>query len=450
MINLIEVKNFRSLKYISQKLNGFNVLVGANATGKTTFMDLIKFVADIVDNGIEKAVFERVSNFDELTFGKQGGDIEFAIELKLPESKVRELRNSEKKKQIILDFSEVDGTKKNEVESGRKYEIIRYEIKIGKILETDEIAIKDEVAWLLPSSASSQTDTFFSRTLFPQYFSSINSVFNSNGNKFLDKEYKRILSKKFGGNDNFYVETADNSGWIPSFKLGIKKSALGNLPDDETRFPASTWLKKFLLEEIQLFILNSLIIKRPSPPGQGLNFKTDGSNLPWVIDNLRHKNPDSFRIWLEHIQTTLKDIVDIDTRVREDDRHRYIVVKYKNEVEVPSWLVSDGTLRLLALTIPAYISNLTGAYLIEEPENGIHPKAIECVFQSLSSVYSAQILLASHSPIILGIVEPKNLLCFGKTPDGITDVVLGSEHPKLRDWKGTPNLSSLFAGGILS
>jgi predicted ATPase len=97
MINLIEVKNFRSLKYISQKLNGFNVLVGANATGKTTFMDLIKFVADIVDNGIEKAVFERVSNFDELTFGKQGGDIEFAIELKLPESKVRELRNSEKK-----------------------------------------------------------------------------------------------------------------------------------------------------------------------------------------------------------------------------------------------------------------------------------------------------------------------------------------------------------------
>ena len=88
--------------------------------------------------------------------------------------------------------------------------------------------------------------------------------------------------------------------------------------------------------------------------------------------------------------------------------------------------------------------------MIEEPENGIHPKAIECVFQSLSSVYSAQILLASHSPIILGIVKPSQLLCFGKTDEGITDVVLGTEHPKLKDWKGTPNLSSLFAGGILS
>ena len=426
MISRIEVKNFRSLKYLSQSLNSFNVLVGANATGKTTFMDLIKFVADIVDNGIEKAVFERVSNYDELTFGKQGGDIEFAIELKIPE-------------EIITKFE-------------KSHSIIRYEIKIGKFLETNEIGIKDEVAWLLPNTQSSQSNSIvFNKELFPEYLSnSEKSVFDNNGNKFQNKKYKRTLSKKMNGNDNFYVETSNNSGWIPSFKLGIKKSALGNLPADETRFPASTWLKKYLLEEVQLFILNSLVIKRPSPPGQGLSFKTDGSNLPWVIDNLRRTSPDSFSFWLDHIQTTLKDIVDIDTRVRDDDRHRYIIVKYNNGVEVPSWLVSDGTLRLLALTIPAYIKNLSGTYLIEEPENGIHPKAIECVFQSLSSVYGAQILLASHSPIILGIVKPSDLLCFGKTTDGITDVVLGSEHPKLRDWKGSPDLSSLFASGILS
>lgn len=428
MINLIEAKNFRSLKYLSQSLNSFNVLVGANATGKTTFMDLIKFVADIVDNGIEKAVFERVNNYEELTFAKKGGDIEFAIELKLPDN-------------IQILFEEA-------IE--KPFQIIRYEIKIGILEDNNDLAIKDEVAWLLPNNHSSQTDNVAVRTLFPDYFISQKTVFNNNGNKFLNKEYKRVISKKFKGNDNFYVETANNSGWIPSFKLGIKKSALGNLPDDETRFPASTWLKKFLLEEVQLFILNSLVIKRPSPPGQGLSFKTDGSNLPWVIDNLRRTSPKSFNLWLEHIQTTLKDIIDIDTRVRDDDRHRYILVKYKNGVEVPSWLVSDGTLRLLALTIPAYISNLSGAYLIEEPENGIHPKAIECVFDSLCSVYNAQILLASHSPIILGIVEPRHLLCFGKTSDGITDVVLGSEHPKLRDWKGSPNLSSLFASGILS
>ena len=88
-------------------------------------------------------------------------------------------------------------------------------------------------------------------------------------------------------------------------------------------------------------------------------------------------------------------------------------------------------------------------YLIEEPENGIHPSAVEAVFQSLSSVYDAQILLATHSPVILSLAEPDKVLCFKKTESGATDIVLGSEHPALHDRKGETNLGTLFAGGVL-
>lgn len=69
--------------------------------------------------------------------------------------------------------------------------------------------------------------------------------------------------------------------------------------------------------------------------------------------------------------------------------------------EVPSWIVTDGTLRLLALALPAYLTEFDGIYLIEEPQNGIHPKAVATMIQSLSSVYKAQILLATHSSVIL-------------------------------------------------
>lgn len=58
---------------------------------------------------------------------------------------------------------------------------------------------------------------------------------------------------------------------------------------------------------------------------------------------------------------------------------------------------------------PAYIPGLEGAYLIEEPENGIHPRAVETVLQSLSSVYNAQVLLATHSPVILSLAQPEQL-----------------------------------------
>jgi predicted ATPase len=236
---------------------------------------------------------------------------------------------------------------------------------------------------------------------------------------------------------------------MPSFKLGIKRSALGNLPADETKFPASTWLKTFLQTGVQLFILDSLKMRNPSLPGQSTQFKPDGSNLPWVIENLR-KNKKKYTQWIEHIQTALPDVQNIYTIEREEDKKRYIKIKYNNGVEVPSWLISDGTLRLLALTIPAYLQDLNGVFLIEEPENGIHPKAIEAVFLSLSSVYSAQVLIASHSPVVLGMVEPNQLMCFAKTEKGITDIVMGNHHPKLKDWKGNPNLNILFASGILS
>lgn len=172
------------------------------------------------------------------------------------------------------------------------------------------------------------------------------------------------------------------------------------------------------------------------------------SNLPWVIEDLK-KNTERFEEWVDHIKTALPDIITIDIIEREDIRHKYLRIRYNNDIAVPSWLLSDGTLRLLALTIPAYLSDFNGVYLIEEPENGIHPKAVEAVYQSLSSVYNAQILMASHSPILLAMVEPKDILCFAKNSDGSTDVVSGDKHPLLKHWQGEVSLSSLFSSGIL-
>jgi predicted ATPase len=101
------------------------------------------------------------------------------------------------------------------------------------------------------------------------------------------------------------------------------------------------------------------------------------------------------------------------------------------------------------LTLPAYLPDMQGIYLIEEPENGIHPRAVETMYQSLSSVYDAQILMATHSPVILSVADASQVLCFSKTAGGATDVVQGNHHPALRDWKGEENLGVLFAGGVL-
>jgi len=74
---------------------------------------------------------------------------------------------------------------------------------------------------------------------------------------------------------------------------------------------------------------------------------------------------------------------------------------------------------------------------------------VETVLQSLSSVYNAQVLLATHSPVILSLAQPEQVLCFSRTSQGATDIVLGSEHPRLRQWRGETDLGTLFASGVL-
>jgi predicted ATPase len=155
-----------------------------------------------------------------------------------------------------------------------------------------------------------------------------------------------------------------------------------------------------------------------------------------------------FEDWLAHVRTALPEIRNIDSIARPEDNTRYVMVLYNDDVQVPSWMLSEGTLRLLQLTILAYLPDFHGVYLIEEPENGVHPSALETIYQSLSSIYSAQVLVSSHSPILLNMAKPKQLLCFSKSPDGVK-IVRGDEHPALKDWQNEVSLGTLAASGIL-
>ena len=77
--------------------------------------------------------------------------------------------------------------------------------------------------------------------------------------------------------------------------------------------------------------------------------------LPWNVRYLREIHGDEYREWIRHVQTVLPELDDIRVVEREDDRHAYLMLRYANGVEIPSWMTSDGTLKLLALTLFAYL-----------------------------------------------------------------------------------------------
>jgi predicted ATPase len=417
MFSLVEARNYRCLWHVRQPMRRFHALIGPNASGKSTYLDVVRFLSDLVQpDGLDAAIERRTQNWHDLVWMEEGNAFELAVEAPIPEEKRTDLENSQ-------------------------WNRCRYEVRIGETAPS-EVGIQEETLLLKTEEPSEENQR--QASLFPDWKRSRPDTICSEKGQ---PGRKTVVSKVAGGNDNFYDET--DSGWDHNFKLGPRRAALANVPEDQTKFAVSTWFKRMLVGGIEFLRLDSEAMRRPSPPGKGTSFRADGSNLPWVIRHLREEHPTQFQRWTRHVQTSL-DVKDVDTRVREEDRHCYLRVQYRSGVTVPSWGLSDGTLRMFALTLLPYLPDLDGPVLIEEPENGIHPPAVETVYESLSSVYDSQVLVATHSPVFLSCAEPEHMLCFALDEEGKTDVVLGSDHPRLREWQHETDLGTLFAGGVLA
>ncbi|MXZ42403.1 MAG: ATP-binding protein [Caldilineaceae bacterium SB0666_bin_21] len=418
MITLVEALNYRCLRYVQRPMKPFHVLVGPNASGKTTFLDVIAFLSDLVSDGLDAALSERSPVPEALLFAGKGDRFELAVEARIP----NELRD---------------------LTSSPNLDTVRYEIAIGFDEFRRGFEIKDEGLLLKKAKVIEKHQ----HSIFPMHPVPLDTLQTQ-----IDvSDVNIVVDKIKDGKDKFlsenYGKSDDIRGYL--FELGPQRSTLGNLPADPSRFPVAIWFRDYLSAGVQRFVLNSSEIKRPSPPTRVAGFLPDGSNLPWVVARMREEDPKRYSMWIAHLKTALDDLKDITTVERPEDRHCYMVYEYVSGLKVPSWLVSDGSLRLTALTLPAYLSGLQGIYLIEEPENGVHPKAVVAVYDSLSSVYESQVLLATHSPVVLNAVDIDDVLCFAKDDDGATDIVLGSEHPKLQNWQGMTDLGTLLASGVL-
>jgi predicted ATPase len=420
----IEALGYRSLRYVAQPLGPFHVLVGPNASGKSSFLDVVAFLGDMLRGGVTAAI---------------QGDPRFGIPLRAPDGKHLAWMRERDRFELAIEVT-IPEERLSRVKNGRP-DVCRYEVAIDV---AGPLRISSETLWLKREDVASPPQQ---RTLFPEPPSPPDSLVHA-PRKRTPQGWKKVVSR--GEEPEKVMFLSETSGWNNPFRIEADKAALASLPEDEERFPVATWFRKVLTDGVQRLVLSAEHMRRPSPPGSSRGYLPDGSNLPHVVHALEREHPDRLGRWIEHLREALPDLEGVTTQEREEDRHRYLVLRYRSGLEAPSWLVSDGTLRLLALTVLAYMPDLTGIHLIEEPENGVHPRAVETVFQSLSSVYGAQVLLATHSPVVVRMAELGQVLCFGRDSNGATDLVPGTEHPRLRDWKGSIDMGTLLAAGILS
>lgn len=425
VISLVEVLNYKSLRYVQVPLDEFHILVGPNASGKSAFFDVLLFLKDLLNIGAEGAVRQRAQTLQELVWQQQEKSFEIAVEFLVPE-----------------DLRAQNGL--------HPYPACRYIVQIS-VDENEGIAVTGEQLWLMrkqsPDRSKEQKTSLFpqepnlpeSETLLIPRYRRPPRWFKS------DAVVRRTETK------DYFRSEIDR--WSPSARYARVRPAITYVPEEE-RFPVATWVRKLLSERIQLLQLNPIAMRRPCPPDAPRSFQPDGSNLPMMVRQLKEREPKTkFRWWLEHLKVVLPNLEDVSVEEFPHNRFLYLQTRFAPKLTVPQWLLSDGTLRLMALTLLPYVMEAGSVWLIEEPENGIHPTAIEEVFKALEPPNNGQILIATHSPMFLSLLRPKDLrllLCFARTESGATDIVRGDLHPHLKRWHGEVNLSVYFAGGVLA
>jgi predicted ATPase len=116
-----------------------------------------------------------------------------------------------------------------------------------------------------------------------------------------------------------------------------------------------------------------------------------------------------------------------------------IYFEFVNGQQVPASQTSDGVLLVLAYLTVFYLPppHRPRVVLVEEPENGIHPKRLQDVLGILRDLIkeqtTSQVILTTHSPYVLDLFEPQEVSLCRMTADGSVSVHRLSESQTVQE-----------------
>ena len=424
MISHIDVTNYRCFERLGVSLSEFCVFAGVNGSGKTTLLDIPVLLGDLLrSRNVSGAFMERLldrgartGSLAEIPFRAQRESFSLGIEARLPDT--------------IRDSLVAESPATVQRDSAKWPSHIRYELRL-QVNDAHELLVKNEYLFVFPMSEE------YEMSRLPMQ-----------GENAEQQDWRFILRREYGSATIFRAET--KSAKERATQVDDTLTAFARLQyETESDFLAGRWLLDFLLHGVLFFDPKWENLRKASPPGLPKKLISSGENLPWLALRLQQTDADRFAAWVAHVRTALPQITTISVREREEDHHAYFRVQYEGGYEVTSSGLSEGTLRILALTLVAYLDDTPPLLIIEELENSIHPQAIGAIMQLLRSLYDQQVWISTHAPVVLADSQVSDLFITRLDRSGAATGIPGAEHTRLAQWKGEIDLGSLFATGVL-
>ena len=391
MLTRLEVDGFKTFEGLKVDFMPFTAILGSNAAGKSNLFDVIQLLSQLATRDVAEAVKqmrgEPLELFRQTTTGRCR-QITIAAEV-LVDPVVRDPWGSE----VELTHTRI------------RYEVVleRREVRPGieRILVVREAAfpiMRKDDQWALaqqPSAAFRSTYLKYARQ-------------------------KPWLTTEAGSDREGAVFNVHQDGKQGRNRPASAAEATVLYSITNAEFPHLFALREEM-RHWRLLQLDPTLLRKPVPVAASDELEPDGSNLAAVLARLKAETASEAqpRGVLDDIAVDLNNLIPgirkLDADLHDASREYRVELTMRDGLPFSSRVLSDGTLRVLALLTLLHDPAHRGLICFEEPENGVHPGRVKLLVRQLGNMVTdphgyeegqgvmplSQFFLNSHSPVVL-------------------------------------------------
>jgi predicted ATPase len=403
MLTRIEIDGFKSFESFGLDLRPFSVVVGPNAAGKSNLFDALRFISRLSEMDIRTALQDLRGEPHELFRASADGRLTdrmtFAVE-------------------VLLDPVVKDPYAQEKRLSTTR---IRYEVAIERKVKSAMGSERLHVASETARRILGKHDSLLQRAARKDRPSIERHAFVSK------KPTGFLTTKDEGKIRRIYIRDG-SAGPKRSLPLGEAEATALSTIRTADEFPHLFALRKEL-SSLMYLQLDPAAERAPSDilsPDKQL--MPDGSNLAAVLARIRadtatRDNPNGALTDVrEDLVSLIPGVQDLDVTRDDAARQFRLFVTMRDGMRFSSRVLSDGTLRILALLAVLHDPQRRGVLCFEEPENGIHEARVKGLIEllrvSCTDLTSepdpaqnlAQIIANTHSPAVMHNLKPAEII----------------------------------------